>query len=145
MQTLHNRRDFLASASLAGVASLLGRGESFAQEAPPETTTVRMPTGTLICNAPTYIADELLRAEGFTDIQRVPVPPDRLPMEGELDFAMVYTPPMIAARGRVACDGARRSACRMQFVFCARRHPHYSGFEGQEGKRRKPGATISDR
>jgi NitT/TauT family transport system substrate-binding protein len=97
MQTLHNRRDFLASASLAGVASLLGRGESFAQEASPETTTVRMPTGTLICNAPTYIADELLRAEGFTDIQRVPVPPDRLPMEGELDFAMVYTPPMIAA------------------------------------------------
>jgi NitT/TauT family transport system substrate-binding protein len=95
MQTLHNRRDFLASASLAGVASLLGRGESFAQEAPPETTTVRIPTGTLICNAPTYIADELLRAEGFTDIQRVPVPPDRLPMEGELDFAMVYTRPWL--------------------------------------------------
>jgi NitT/TauT family transport system substrate-binding protein len=102
MQTLHNRRDFLASASLAGVASLLGRGESFAQEAPPETTTVRIPTGTLICNAPTYIADELLRAEGFTDIQHVPVTPDRAgppePMErGELDFAMVYTPPMVAA------------------------------------------------
>jgi len=102
MQRLHNRRDFLAAASLAGAASLLGRGASFAQEAPPETTTVRIPTGTLICNAPTYIADELLRAEGFTDIQHVPVTPDRggppEPMErGALDFAMVYTPPMVAA------------------------------------------------
>jgi NitT/TauT family transport system substrate-binding protein len=101
MQTLHNRRDFLVSVSLGGAASLLGRGESFAQEAPPETTTVRIPTGTLICNAPTYIADELLRAEGFTDIQHVPVTPDRSvpePMErGELDFAMAYTPPMVAA------------------------------------------------
>ena len=77
MQTLYNRRDFLASASLAGAASLVGRGESFAQEAPPETTTVRIPTGTLICNAPTYIADELLRAEGFTDIQHVPLTPER--------------------------------------------------------------------
>jgi NitT/TauT family transport system substrate-binding protein len=102
MQTLHSRRDFLACASLAGAASLVGRGECFAQEAPPETHTVRIPTGTLICNAPTYIADELLRDEGFTDIQHVPVTPDSGggpdPMErGELDFAMVYTPPMIAA------------------------------------------------
>jgi NitT/TauT family transport system substrate-binding protein len=103
MQTLHSRRDFLASASLAGAASLLGRGASIAQEAPPETTTLRIPTGSLICNAPTYIADELLHAEGFTDIQHVPVTPERSagpsePMErGELDFGMVYTPPMVAA------------------------------------------------
>jgi NitT/TauT family transport system substrate-binding protein len=103
MQTLHSRRDFLASASLAGAASLLSRGASFAQEAPPETTTLRIPTGSLICNAPTYIADELLHAEGFTDIQHVPVTPERSagppePMErGELDFGMVYTPPMVAA------------------------------------------------
>jgi NitT/TauT family transport system substrate-binding protein len=101
MRTLHNRRDFLACASLAGAASLLGRGRSFAQEAPPETTTVRIPTGTLICNAPTYIADELLRAEGFTDIQHLPLTPDRAAPEfmerSGLDFAMVYTPPMVAA------------------------------------------------
>jgi NitT/TauT family transport system substrate-binding protein len=102
MQTLHNRRSFLASLSLAGAASLLGHGESLAQDAPPETTTVRIPTGTLICNAPTYIADELLRAEGFTDIQHVPVTPDSAtPPEtmehGDLDFAMVYMPPMVAA------------------------------------------------
>jgi NitT/TauT family transport system substrate-binding protein len=60
-----------------------------------------VPSGSLICNAPTYIADELLRAEGFTDIQHVPVTPDRGGPEamqsGELDFAMAYTPPMVAA------------------------------------------------
>src|SRR5215468_6281099 len=98
MQTLH-RRDFLTSASFAAAASFLGRRECFAQEAPPETTTVRLPTGTLICNAPTYIADELLRAEGFTDIQHVPLTPDRAGPEfmerSGLDFAMVYTPPMV--------------------------------------------------
>src|SRR5215468_8222242 len=101
MQTLH-RRDFLVSASFAAAASFLGRRECFAQEAPPETTTIRIPTGTLICNAPTYIADELLRAEGFTDIQHVLVTPERigrpeLMEHSGLDFAMAYTPPMVAA------------------------------------------------
>src|SRR3954470_9195764 len=101
MQMLRSRRSFLASLSLAGAASLLDRGDSLAQERPPEITTVRIPTGSLICNAPTYIADELLRAEGFTDIQHVPVTTERAGPEamqgGELDFAMAYTPPMVAA------------------------------------------------
>jgi NitT/TauT family transport system substrate-binding protein len=70
-------------------------------EAPPEMTTVRIPTGTLICNAPTYIADELLRAERFTDIQHVPTTTERVGPEaiqrGELDFAMAYTPNVITA------------------------------------------------
>jgi NitT/TauT family transport system substrate-binding protein len=101
MRTLRNRRDFLATASLAGAASLLGSGASLAQEAPPETTTVRLPTGTLICNAPIYLIDDLLRAEGFTDIQHVPVTPEGVGAPGgvlarDLDFAMAYTPPMIA-------------------------------------------------
>jgi NitT/TauT family transport system substrate-binding protein len=64
-------------------------------------TTVRIPTGTLICNAPTYIADELLRAERFTDIQHVPTTTERVGPEaiqrGELDFAMAYTPNVITA------------------------------------------------
>ena len=55
MQMLHSRRSFLASLSLASAASLLDGGDSLAQEAPPETTTLRIPTGSLICNAPTYI------------------------------------------------------------------------------------------
>ena len=143
MQMLRSRRSFLASLSLAGVASLLDRGDSLAQERPPEITTVRIPTGSLICNAPTYIADELLRAEGFTDIQHVPVTPEssagpsELMERGELDFGMVYTPPMVVAiEAGSPIDGARRSAYRMQFVVCARRHPQHPRFEGQEGGRR---------
>jgi NitT/TauT family transport system substrate-binding protein len=103
MQMLQSRRSFLASLSLAGAASLLDGGDSLAQERPPEITTVRIPTGSLICNAPTYVADELLRAEGFTDIQHVPLTPERsagpsdLMERGELDFGMVYTPPMVVA------------------------------------------------
>jgi len=98
MQTLHNRRDFLASASLAGVASLLGRGESFAQEAPPETTTIRLARNAGICIAPQYVADELLRAEGFTDIQHVVRPPALLSAaigRGELDMTLHFVGQLI--------------------------------------------------
>ena len=91
MQTLHNRRSFLGSLSSAGAASLLGRGESFAQDAPPEITTIRLAKHSGICIAPQYIADDLLRAEGFTDIQYVWRPPGVLsPAIGgnEVDFSM---------------------------------------------------------
>jgi NitT/TauT family transport system substrate-binding protein len=101
MQTLHNRRSFLASMSSLAAANLIGCDDSFAQEAPPETTTIRIPTGTLICNAPTYIAEELLRAEGFTDIRHVPTTAERTGREamerGEIDFSMEYAPQMVTA------------------------------------------------
>ena len=97
MQQAPTRRCVLATLSSAAAMSLIGGANGLAQEAPPETSTIRLIRNAGICIAPQYVADELLRAEGFTDIQRVPVPPDRLPMEGELDFAMVYTPPMVAA------------------------------------------------
>jgi NitT/TauT family transport system substrate-binding protein len=68
MQMTQSRRDFLASASLAAAAGVLGTRGSLADEGPPETTTVRIGKTTSICLAPAYIADELLRAEGFTEI-----------------------------------------------------------------------------
>ena len=49
---------------------IMAPGHTFAQEAPPETTTIRLIRNPGICVAPQYVADELLRAEGFTDIQR---------------------------------------------------------------------------
>jgi NitT/TauT family transport system substrate-binding protein len=66
-----SRRGFLASLSSMGAACLMGLPNSFAQDAPPETTTVRFPISNNICFAPLYVADELLRAEGFTDIRYV--------------------------------------------------------------------------
>jgi NitT/TauT family transport system substrate-binding protein len=69
MHLVQNRRDFLASAALAAAAGVLGGGTPLADEPPPETTTLRLIHDPSICTAPGYIADELLRAEGFTDIR----------------------------------------------------------------------------
>ena len=72
MHIMQSRRDFLASLPAAGAASIVGARASLADEAPPETTTIRLATVTNICIAPTYIAAELLRAEGFTDVRYIP-------------------------------------------------------------------------
>src|SRR2546430_1458407 len=101
MQSTQNRRRFLATLSSAGVAGLMGGRNSFAQEAPPETTTVRLAKIAGVCIAPQYVADELLRAEGFTDIRYVAVEtgiPGALALaRGEIDFTTNYTPPLIIA------------------------------------------------
>jgi NitT/TauT family transport system substrate-binding protein len=67
------RRQFLTALSLAGVAGLVRAPASRAAEGTLETTTVRMPSGPAICVAPQFVAEELLRAEGFTDIRYVDV------------------------------------------------------------------------
>ena len=71
MRIRQNRRDFLASASLAATAGLLGAHRPLADEGPPETTTIRLAFTTAICFAPMDVAEELLRAEGFTDVRYV--------------------------------------------------------------------------
>jgi NitT/TauT family transport system substrate-binding protein len=69
MRIVHTRRDFLASLSAASAAGVLGARRPLADEPPPETTTLRLIHDPSICTAPNYIADEFLRAEGFTDIR----------------------------------------------------------------------------
>ena len=71
MHLTQSRRGFLTTASRQRCRMSHGSPNSFAQEAPPETTTVRFPISNNICFAPLYVADELLRAEGFTDIRYV--------------------------------------------------------------------------
>jgi NitT/TauT family transport system substrate-binding protein len=61
------RRSFLASLSTAGALGLIGSDTASAQHAPLETTTIRLVKNAGICLAPQYVADELLRAEGFTE------------------------------------------------------------------------------
>jgi NitT/TauT family transport system substrate-binding protein len=94
MSTVQNRRRFLATLSSAGAAGLVGSPKSFAQEAPPETTTLRLAKINGICIAPQYVAEELLRAEGFTDIRYVPtdsgVPLSRALGRGEVDLSANY-------------------------------------------------------
>ena len=79
-----NRRRFLASASFIVAAAALGARAPLAGELPPETTTLRLQRGFTICLAPGQIAEELLRAEGFTDISYVDA---ETVARGEADFA----------------------------------------------------------
>jgi NitT/TauT family transport system substrate-binding protein len=71
LHIIQSRRRFLASASLAAGAGILGTREPFADEAPLETTTIRLSFNTTICFAPMDVAETFLRAEGFTDVQYV--------------------------------------------------------------------------
>jgi NitT/TauT family transport system substrate-binding protein len=71
MQTIQSRRDFITTLSAAGAASALGIPTSLADEGPPETTTIRVYRDPSICIAPGFISEELLHAEGFTDIRYV--------------------------------------------------------------------------
>jgi NitT/TauT family transport system substrate-binding protein len=73
-----SRRRFLGQLGIAGVggmgglasAGLGGGTRSFAAEPPPEITTIRFEKDPGTCIAP-QAAEELLRAEGFTDIRYV--------------------------------------------------------------------------
>jgi NitT/TauT family transport system substrate-binding protein len=66
------RRRFLGGLPVAGAAGLLGLyPRPVAAEPPPETTTLRVDQWPAICFAPKYVAEALLRGEGFTDVHYV--------------------------------------------------------------------------
>jgi NitT/TauT family transport system substrate-binding protein len=68
------RRRFLASAPALGAASLFAVPRLAAAEPPPETTRIRLTQDPAICLAPQYLAEELLRLEGFSQIEYAKVP-----------------------------------------------------------------------
>jgi NitT/TauT family transport system substrate-binding protein len=88
MQIIQSRRDFLTALSAAGAATAFGSRASLADEGPPETTTLRLQRGATICGAPADITEDLLRAEGFTDVRRIPDLPADAVARGEMDFAL---------------------------------------------------------
>jgi NitT/TauT family transport system substrate-binding protein len=100
MQIIQSRRDFLASLSAAVVAGLRDARGSLADEGPPETTTLRLRRDPSICVAPWYIAEDLLRAQGFTDIRYVPVqegpPQNQMIARGEIDFSLYFAASLVA-------------------------------------------------
>ena len=66
------RREFIKTASTLAAAALTGidlQRAAAAVEPPPETTRLRLIAVPAICLAPQYVAESLLRAEGFTDIE----------------------------------------------------------------------------
>lgn len=90
-----SRREFVHGTALAGAAGALGYGrELLAAEPPPETQRIRLAQIPDNCYAPQYMAEELLRAEGFSDLRYVPFPgsaPVYVALaKGEVDLSMAF-------------------------------------------------------
>jgi NitT/TauT family transport system substrate-binding protein len=106
MPTLPTRRRILTTLSLAGAAGLLGVPPAVGAEAQMlETTTVRfLKVG--LCVSTLYVAEQLLRAEGFTEIRYIDRPDfgdiGQL-VRGEADFVPVYANQCVQA-----IDGGER-------------------------------------
>jgi NitT/TauT family transport system substrate-binding protein len=64
-----SRRRFLANTSALGAASFLGLPRTAAAEPPPEIPRIRLVKIPAICLAPEYLAEELLRLEGFAEVE----------------------------------------------------------------------------
>ena len=96
MRTTYTRRRFLTTASLAGAASLVGARRSLAGEGPPEKTTVRIAYLSGLCIAPQFVAEALLRAEGFAEVRYVEQPPGVF-QSSDADFALNYASNFISA------------------------------------------------
>jgi NitT/TauT family transport system substrate-binding protein len=92
MQMIQSRRRFLATLSAAGAAGIIGAPNSLAQEAPPETTTIRLAKSRSVCIAP-------LRAEGFSDIRYVAsdagIRQSKALASGEIDLTLHFSPPLL--------------------------------------------------
>ena len=94
-----SRREFLGGVTAAGAAGFLGlRSGPAAAEPPPETTKLRLVHGPSICQAPQYVAEALLQAEGFSDVQYIKLDArsfaDALP-SGQADISMLFLGPLI--------------------------------------------------
>ena len=104
MSNQHNdrwsRREFLANLGIVGSAALLGfPSVSASAESPPETKRLRIPQLPSTCRSPEWIAEELLRTEGFSDVQYLPVQGtqgvERALASGEADLGGHFAAPVI--------------------------------------------------
>lgn len=93
-----SRREFLGGLTLAGTASLLATRAADA-EPPPETTRLRLIRVGAICVAPEYVAEDLLKTEGFTDVQYVKVESIAAKVKtlaaGDADITLFFVAPLI--------------------------------------------------
>ena len=136
------RRRFMGQLGIAGAAGMGGlvtvgfdgRARSFAAEPPPEITTITLERSSTTCLAPQYVAGELLRAEGFTDIgyQAVDEAPALAVAHNQLDWDMDFAPEIIAA----ADNGAALTAVAGTHVGCYEliAHDHVRSIAGLKGR-----------
>jgi NitT/TauT family transport system substrate-binding protein len=98
MPMRHTRRHLLATLSSAAAAGLVGAPRASAQEGPLETTTIRIMKLPGICIAPQYVAEELLKVEGFSDVQYIDVANEdayKAFADSKFDITMAFVAPFI--------------------------------------------------
>jgi NitT/TauT family transport system substrate-binding protein len=94
------RRQFVGRLTSAATVGLLGmQPKLVGAEPPPETTRIRLVQTDGMCQAPQYVAEELLRGEGFTDVQYLKKEgPEAIAgavASGEADINMHFSGPLI--------------------------------------------------
>ena len=95
-----SRRELLAGTSMLGAATLLGLPRTAAAEPPPEIQKIRLVHSPAICLAPQYLAEDLLRLEGFSEVEYVDIPTQKtvsLLEAGRADITMSAAPDVVAA------------------------------------------------
>ena len=131
------RREFLKGiAAVAGSAGLLGYDlRPSAAEPPSETRKIRLVHAPAICLAPQYLAEELLRLEGFSEIEYVEMSTTKslsLLEDGRADITMGASPDVVAAldkgRGILPLAGIH-AGCYELFV-----NGHISAVKDLRGK-----------
>src|SRR5215469_879847 len=124
MPIIQTRRRFISSVALAGAAGLLHVPRVAAAEGALETTTVRMVRYPgAVCVAPQNLSEELLRAEGFTDVHYVDAWPTGefagQVAKGEADFALDFAAKAVQAidnGGAVTALGGVHVGCYELFA-----------------------------
>ena len=109
MPMQQSRRRFLTTLSIAGAAGLVRMPPARAAEDALETTTIRIfGNRPALCVAPQYVAEELLHAEGFTDVRYVGLtattgaPAAEAVGSGDADFTVSFAAPLAIAIDRGA-------------------------------------------
>lgn len=96
-----DRREFVQRLSLAAAACTPGLWvEAARAEPPPETTRIRLFKIPGLCLAPQYVAEELLRVEGFTDVQYLSFPEGGASVyehlgKGNIDITQWFAAPFV--------------------------------------------------
>ena len=92
------RRKFLAASSAAGAASLLAIPLRASAEPPPEITKLTLLENPITCLAPQYVAEQLLYAEGFTNVRFLKWPTEtknwspEVLLSGEVEINLLFIP-----------------------------------------------------
>jgi NitT/TauT family transport system substrate-binding protein len=115
--TTAGRRTFLSHLTTLGGASLLGYNRLVRAEPPPETTRIRLINAPAMCLAPQFLAEDLLRAEGFTHVEYVQLNGEIGPgilASGRADIAMwdlAATMPLLDEGRPLVLLGGVHSGC----------------------------------